>query len=48
MISELRRNNALMEKLINTTAAVPHGVTSGLGSALGGAAQSASFAQRYH
>jgi hypothetical protein len=40
-VAELRRNNALLEKLIDTTASVPHGVTNGLGAALGGAAQSA-------
>ena len=47
MVSELRALRGQMDKLIQTTASVPHGVTSGIGSALGGAAQSASFAQRY-
>lgn len=48
MVSELRALRGQMDKLIQTTASVPHGVTSGIGSALGGAAQSASFARRYH
>lgn len=48
MVKELRALRGQMDKLIQTTASVPHGVTSGIGSALGGAAQSASFARRYH
>ena len=47
MVSELRQLRGQMDKLIQTTASVPHGVTSGIGSALGGAAQSASFSRRY-
>ena len=47
MGSKLDRLCALMEKQIATTAAVPRGVTQGVGAALGGAAQSASFSNRY-
>lgn len=45
--AKLDRLCALMEQQIRTTASVPHGVTSGIGSALGGAAQSASLRARY-
>jgi phage-related protein len=43
----LARNNALMEKLIQVTAAVPAGVGSHMGSAIGGASAAASLRQRY-
>ena len=47
VVCEIRALRSQMERLIDTTASVPHGVTSGIGSALGGAAQSASFRQRF-
>ena len=47
MGAKLDRLCALMEQQIRTTASVPHGVTTGIGSALGGAAQSASLRSRY-
>ncbi len=44
---KLDRNNALMERLIAVTAAVPVGVGNHVGGAIGGAAQAASFRSRY-
>jgi hypothetical protein len=41
------RMEALLERLIDVTGSLPHGITGGLGAALGGAAQSASFRSRY-
>lgn len=47
MGAKLDRNNALMEQLIAVTGSLPHGITGGIGTALSGAAQSASFRSRY-
>jgi len=41
------RMEALLEQLIAVTGSLPHGITGGIGNALSGAAQSASFRQRY-
>ena len=41
------RVEALLEQLIAVTGSLPHGITGGIGSALAGSAQSASFRTRY-
>ena len=41
------RVEALLEQLIAVTGSLPHGITGGIGTALSGAAQSASFRSRY-
>ena len=38
---------ARIDQLIAVTGSLPHGITGGIGNALSGAAQSASFRQRY-